>query len=625
MCGIAGFIGKGSKDDLLNMMSRLHHRGPDDEGTHIDEDVYLGHKRLSIIDLSENARQPMSNEDKSIWLVFNGEIYNFKELRKSLIDKGHKFTSHTDSEAIIHLYEDCGMDVFSRLNGMFAFALWDKVKKKLYLARDRMGQKPVYYTKNKNSFIFASEVKSILEHPGINQKLNVSSLAKFLFYEHVPTPDCIWHGVSQLNPSSYLEYDLSSQSLNVNKYHKLSYLPRLDLKEDEYLEVLEEKLINSIKRHLIADVPVGVYLSGGMDSTTILYYAQKILKGQLKTFTVAFKESGFDEQYRARESSDLLKTDHHEIWFDSDDFLNTTFEVIPKLDIPFADSSLIPAYYLNKFARNNIKVALGGEGGDEIFVGYPIYRAHELLKYLKIIPKKLREKAFYPFINRIPSSYKNETWEYKLKKFIEAEGYLDNPYYCQQIWLGAFGPEHLRRLFKKEFHDEVNINNLFDNIDLYRQDADEGEELTDGLMRQTQAKYLMDDGLTKSDRASMYNSLEVRAPLLDGELVDWVNKVPFNSKFRRGKTKIILKKLMQGKIPDDIIYGPKRGFTPPIAQWFTTCFREKIEDYIFLDDGLFNQDYIRRLWDEHILQRQNHRKLLWTLFVWKLWSSKNIK
>ena len=371
-------------------------------------------------------------------------------------------------------------------------------------------------------------------------------------------------------------------------------------------------------------MPVGVYLSGGMDSTTLAYYSQQILNGALKTFTVAFKEDSFDEQWRARETAEKLKTRHHEIEFSAQDFIRTAFEIIPKLDIPFADSSLIPALYLNKFAKAHIKVALGGEGGDELFVGYPIYTAHQLLKYFRAIPAGLRRLFIVPLINRLKTSYKNETWTYRLKKFVEANDYLDNPYYCQQIWLGAFGADRLTKLFKKEYHAAIGLEALFANIDLYKRDAGKNEELIDGLMRQTQHKYLMDDGLTKADRASMANSLEMRAPLLDSELVEWVNRIPFKYKYSQGKTKLVLKKLMRNKIPENIINGKKQGFTPPIAEWFAKSLEDQIKEYIFLDNGLFNRDYIRRLWEEHLSQRQNHRKILWTLFVWQLWSSENL-
>lgn len=625
MCGIAGFIGTGSKDNLLGMMATLHDRGPDDEGVYIDGVLHLGHKRLSIIDLSERGRQPMGNEDGTVLLVFNGEVYNFRDLRKPLIEKGHKFKSNTDSEVIIHLYEEFGTNAFEKLNGMYAFALWDKKRQKLYLARDRMGQKPLYYTYIKDTFIFASEAKALLKHPLVDKKLSLKSLAKYLFYEHVPTPDCIWEGLAQLNPASYLVYNAGERHYKINQYWKTGYLPRLSLGEQDCIDELENKLTQSIKRHLIADVPVGVYLSGGMDSTAIAYYAQKILNGTLKTFTVAFNEATFDEQYKARETAALLNTDHYEIGFNAQDFIDTTFEIVPKMEAPFADSSLIPAYYLNKFAKDYIKVALGGEGGDEIFVGYPIYRAHELLKLLQIIPKYVRRKIVIPFINSIPSSYNNETWEYKLKKFVEADGYLDNPYYCQQIWLGAFGPGHLPKLFRRELHEDIKMDDLFENIDLYRLDADEKEDLIDGLLRQTQHKYLMDDGLAKTDRASMANSLEMRAPLLDNELVEWVNKIPFNRKYGKGKTKIILRQLMHNKIPDSVMGGLKRGFTPPIAEWFVKHFQKQIKEYLYAEDELFNTKYIRQLWQEHFTHRQNHRKLLWTWFVWKLWSSENLK
>jgi len=611
MCGIAGFMGQGNKEILLKMMSTLEHRGPDDQGTYIDGAIHLGHKRLSIIDLTLLGRQPMSNEDDSIWLIFNGEIYNFQDLRQSLLAKGHRFKSLTDSEVILHLYEEVGTEMFEKLNGMFAFALWDKKQQKLYLVRDKMGQKPLYYAFIRNALVFASEASAILEHPLMEKRLNLMSVSKFLFYEHVPTPDCIWENISQLKPASYLEYDHGRRDYKITKYWQLRYLPRLSLSEGDYIAILEEKLIAALKRHLVADVPVGLYLSGGLDSTTLAYYAQKILNGKLETFTVAFAEKSFDEQFKARETADKLQTKHHEIKFGAQDFIKTTFEIIPKLDIPFADSSLIPAYYLHKFAKANIKVALGGEGGDEIFVGYPIYTAHQLLKYFRAIPASLRRLLVVPLINRIKTSYKNETWTYRLKKFVEANDYLENPYYCQQIWLGAFGVDRLTQLFKKEYHEAIGLGALFANIDLYKRDAGENEGL-------------MDDGLTKADRASMVNSLEMRAPLLDNELVEWVNRIPFDQKYNRGKTKLILKRLMKDKIPENIIKGKKQGFTPPIAEWFVKSFPAEVKEYIFLDNGLFDLKYVGQLWEEHLAQRQNHRKLLWTLFVWNLWSSENI-
>lgn len=625
MCGIAGFVGEGDRNVLLNMMQTLNHRGPDDEGVHINGTVYLAHKRLSIIDLSEDGRQPMSNEDGSVWMVFNGEIYNFQPLRQLLLDKGHTFRSKTDSEVVVHLYEEYGTEMLEKLNGMFAFAIWDGRQQKLFLARDRMGQKPVYYSFINNTFIFASEARALLKHPFINRRLNVKSLAKFLFYEHVPTPDCIWENVSKLTPASYLVYEPVKRSYQVERYWKIRFLPRLCLTESERYEALEERLTEAVKRHLVADVPMGVYLSGGIDSSTIAYYSQKILNGRLKTFTVAFEELTFDEQHQARQTANYLGTEHHEVAVGVEEFVKTTLDIIPKLDEPFADSSFIPAYYLNRFARDFIKVSLGGEGGDEIFVGYPIYRAHELLKYLRAIPTGFRKKVVLPLINSIRSSYKNETWEYRLKKFIEAEGYLHNPYYCQQIWLGAFGPEHLLKLFKSEFHHAIGMDGLFDNIDFYRRDAEVNEELIDGLMRQTQHKYLMDDGLTKTDRASMLNGIEMRAPLLDNELVEWVNRLPFHYKYKKGETKVILRRLMNDKLPEGVLSGCKRGFTPPIAEWFARHFQKQIKEYIFGDNNLFDVSYIKKLWDEHILQKQNHRKLIWTLFIWKLWCSENIK
>ena len=624
MCGITGFFGSGTKEDLLRMMQTLNHRGPDDEGTYVEGALHFGYKRLSIIDLSTRGRQPMSNENDSIWMLFNGEIYNFPPLRDWLLDKGHRFKSETDSEVILHLYENFGPEAFGMLNGMFAVAIWDKPNRKLLLARDKMGQKPLYFALSEKTFVFGSEAPALLAHPCIERRLDLKSFAKYLFYEHVPTPDCIWKGLHQLQPASYLIYEPETRAIELRRYWNSTYLPRLSLPEKEYPEFLEQTLLRSIGRHLRADVPVGVYLSGGMDSTTIAYYAQRILNGSLKSFTIAFEESTFDEQTQARETARLLNTEHHEVRFTAKDFMDTTLEAIPKMEAPFADSSYIPAYYLNKFSRHHIKVALGGEGGDEVFVGYPYFTAHELLKYWRIIPASLRRCLLYPAIHAIPSSYDNETWEYRLKKFVEAEGYLNDPYYSQQIWLGAFHPVHLRKLLRKDIHEEVGLGTIFENVDVYRCLSRPKEDPMDGLMRLTQQKYLMDDGLTKADRASMAHGLEVRAPLLDEEIVEWVNRVPFHLKFRRGKTKVILRQLMAGKIPESVVGGHKRGFTPPISKWFVEDFKDEAKEVLFSNNEWFNGNYVAHLWREHLERKQNHRKLLWTLFVWNLWSSKNL-
>lgn len=625
MCGIAGFVGpEGNESDLRAMLARMKLRGPDDEGVLVRGSVHLGHKRLSIIDLSENARQPMTNEDATVWLIYNGEIYNFRSLRDDLVQRGHVFKSHTDSEVIIHLYEEKGVDAFALLNGMFAFCLWDTRRNKLFLARDRMGQKPLYYAQVKDTFMFASECGALLKHPLFKKTLNLKAVAKFLFYEHVPTPDCIWEGAGQLYASSYLAYDIPSRTFTVTRYAGLTYLPRLDaISNRTILDTLDGKIADSVKRHLISDVPAGVYLSGGIDSSTVAYYAQKAA-GRIKTFTIAFEEDSFGEQERARATAEMLGTEHHEIPFTHDDFLKTTMEIIPRLDAPFADSSLIPAYHLNKYSRPRITVALGGEGGDELFVGYPIYMAHQVLEYLRRIPPWIRRSFIVPAVSLLPSSYRNETWEYRMKKFFEAERYFHNPFYCQQIWLGAFGPALLKRLFRADYHGQLHLEALFDNIDYYRAQAQAGEDVIDGLMRQTQAKYLMDDGLTKTDRASMMNSLECRAPFLDREIVEWVNRIPFTRKYKSGKLKVLLKELMQGRIPAQVLSGPKRGFTPPIAEWFVTRFGDQVRDVIFAESPFFNRDFIERVWNEHARKKYNHRKLLWTLFIWQLWSRENV-
>ena len=360
------------------------------------------------------------------------------------------------------------------------------------------------------------------------------------------------------------------------------------------------------------DGPVGVFLSGGLDSATIAYYASQHTK--VKTFTIGFEEDTYGEQHKATQVAKLLGTQHTSMLFDKQLFIKVAFQLIPKLDEPFADSSLIPECYIATTAKMEVNTVLGGDGGDELFCGYPIFRAHDLLRVYRHIPRALR-RLFEVGVNLIPTPHTNENWTYRAKKFIEAEGHLDNPYLCQAIWWGAFNPARLVRLFKRP----IDLSHLFDPIRFIRAQSQAGETETDMLLRQTQMKYLSGDKV-KLGIVAKHTGLDLRAPFLDEEVVKYANKLPFNLKYRKGITKIILKELMKDKLPDDIVWGKKRGFTPPIAQWITD---PRIKDIIFIRDNLFNQSYIKQLWEEHVSRRQNHRKLLWTLFVWKLWIRHN--
>ncbi|RCK81519.1 MAG: Asparagine synthetase [glutamine-hydrolyzing] [Candidatus Ozemobacter sibiricus] len=625
MCGIAGFHGPGGLEDLQAMLAALAHRGPDDAGTYVASPLYLGHRRLSIIDLSEQGRQPMANEDGTVWLVFNGEVYNFPVLRAELERAGHRFRSRTDTEVIIHLYEEHGPAAFTRLNGMFALALWDARCRRLLLARDRHGQKPLFYVARDGLFAFASEAAALTRHSRIPGNLHLPALARFLFYEHIPAPDCIWEGIRKLAPASCLEFDPEQQSVRVERYWSVQFLPRHPISAGEAVSALEERLEAAVRRHLIADVPVGLFLSGGLDSSTLAWFAQRALGGRLRTFTIAFSETSFGEQDLARATAHQLGTRHEEIFFGREDFWATAQEVVGRLDEPFADSSIIPAYHLCRMARSKIKVALGGEGGDELFLGYPWFQAVQVARMLQAFPRAVRRNLLLPLVDWLPCSHRNETWEYRVKKFFEAEPWLDDPIQAQQVWVGAFGPERLRKLFRPEVHPHLGLESLFAPLEYYRTDAQPGETAFDGVVRLTQHRYLMDDGLTKTDRASMFHGLELRAPLLDVELADWVNRLPHALKRRGGRTKLLLRRLMAGRLPPEVLGGRKRGFTPPISQWFCEDFRDRVQEMLFRPGPWFDPHYIRQLWDEHVRHRQNHRKLLWTLFMWNWWSSIHLR
>jgi len=601
------------------MLDGLAHRGPDGSGIWERGDVLLGHRRLAIIDLSSRGRQPMLNEDGTLVLVANGEIYNHRALRCELEALGHRFRSDCDSEVILHLVEEVGEAAFERLNGMFAAAVWDVRRERLLLARDRLGQKPLYYRIGNGTIVFASEAEALTCHSCVPRDPDPVAIGRYFLYEHVPTPDCVWSGVRRLPAGHRAAFERSSGRLDVAKFWRVRFTPSHTGGERELLEGLDEQLERAVHRHLESDVPMGVFLSGGLDSTTVAWYAARRL-GRLRTFTVAFEEATFGEQAIAADVARRIGAEHHEIGFGPDEFWKTALELLPKLDEPFADSSLIPAHFLCREARRHITVALGGEGGDELLVGYPYFLAHQLLPWWRAVPDCVRTTIVNTCIAALPTSFRNETWEYRAKKFIEAEGHWGDPHACQQIWLGAFEPSALERLLKPSWRKAARLDRLFAPLDLWKGEAAPGEGLLERMLRQTQRKYLMDDGLTKTDRASMACGMEQRAPFLDAELVDWVNRIPFRHKYHPGKTKLLLRRLMAGRLPEAVWKGGKHGFTPPISSWFAGRFRREAEDILLAPDPVLCENVIRELWMEHQAGRQNHRKKLWTVFVWKLWS-----
>lgn len=624
MCGIAGYWGDGTEEVLHTMADTLRHRGPDDAGYFRDGAIGLAHRRLSIIDTSAAGHQPMGGEDGRVQVVFNGEIYNFQELRKNLKEK-HRFKSHSDTEVIIHLYEEIGVDVFSKLEGMFAIALYDREEKKLILARDKMGKKPLYYGVFGSTLIFGSELKALMAHPIFKKELNLSSLNKYLLYEYVPTPHTMFKGVYKLEPGHYAVYD--GEQFLKTKFWDIPFNP--DGKKEQItfagaLNKFDELLSQSVKKRLVSDVPLGVFLSGGIDSSTIAHYAQRIMRENnmkpVKTFSIGFSENSFDESVYAREVAAFLGTEHHEKILSAKDALALIPKIAEQLDEPLADASILPTFLLSQFAREYVTVALGGDGSDELLYGYDTFTAHKLAGIYEKIPKTLRNYVIEPVIHLLPSTWNNISLDFKAKKFVS--GFYGEKKYRNQRWLGAFDKIDRARLFRKEVWDTLSRENEFDDLDRYLNKTptnDYYDQLTHAYLR----TYMMDDILVKVDRASMFNSLEVRVPFLDTSTIGFLINLPHSFKMRGFTKKYILKQLMRNKLPKSIVHRKKKGFGIPLAEWIAGDLKlmilELLSEERIKKQGLFNPEYIRTLLQEHFEKRADNRKLIWTLVMFQMW------
>lgn len=622
MCGIAGFVGAGDEAVLRKMTDCLKERGPDDQGFFVQDGIGLGHRRLSIIDIS-GGQQPIYNEDKTIVVVFNGEIYNFQKLRAELASQGHRFYTKTDTEALVHLYEESGEEFLKKLNGMFALALWDTKRRKLILARDRLGEKPLHYIVLGQTIIFGSEIKAILEHPLIKREIDFFALAKYLLYEFVPAPQTIFKNIYKLEPGEYAVYE--NNSLRKSKYWEVSFspLPIGKLSEREIIETLEAEMERAVKERLVADVPLGVWLSGGIDSTTIAYFAQKNSSRPIKTFSIGFGEPSFDETKYAREAASFLGTEHYERIIEAQDCLELIPQITDFLDEPLADGSIVPTFLLAKFTRENVKVTLGGDGGDELFMGYPTFQAHSLAKTYEKLPLFLRNKIIAPLANRLPASLSNISFDFKLKRFIS--GFEYPPEIRNQIWLGSFRPDELKNIFTTDIYQGFSSRDIFEDITKHA-DGLAGEPLENRLIYLYLKHYLQDDILVKTDRASMAVGLETRAPFLDHQFVELVNSLPADLKLKGWTTKYIFKKMMAGKLPPNIVYRPKKGFGMPIGRWLREDLRELAKQLFAPDkiakEGIFNPVFITQLLNEHLSGKKDNRKPLWTLMVFEMWLGK---
>ena len=607
MCGIAGFAGAGDRADLQSMTDALRHRGPDGEGSFIDgpTGVHLGHRRLAILDVTHGA-QPMWDGEATVCVTYNGEIYNHAELRSELTAKGHRFhTSHSDTEVLIHGYKEWGAALAERLNGMFAFAIYDRPRQRLFLARDRFGEKPLYYAHRPGLFAFASELTALVAHRQLPRNLCLASLQKYIAQGYLPAPNAIFEGCRKLPAGHRMTYQIDSGELTLDRYWRFKLQPdeRLETaKEGELAEQLRELVSQSVQRRLISDVPLGVFLSGGIDSSAVVASCSRHLPAdRIRSFCIGFTESSFDESAYARRVSELFGTTHHEETLDLDTARSLIPEVLSRLDEPLGDPSLLPTFLLSRYTRQHVTVALSGDGGDELFAGYDTFKALKLARYYdRVVPgwvhRKVRRLA-----DLLPISGKNMSFDFKLRRALTGLSY-PQPFW-NPVWLGPVEPDQLRDLFEAPLHTEE----VFAEA-LAAWSETESTNLLDRTLEFYTRVYLQDDILTKVDRAAMMVSLESRAVFLDNDLVDFCQRLPNSLKYRRGQRKYLLKKAFEGVLPADLLNRPKKGFGIPTARWLQQL-PEPCDQPL---SPAVRQNWIERRRSEHRNGKADHRLLLWS-------------
>lgn len=617
MCGITGFVGSGTDAELRRMTGALTHRGPDDSGYWTDpaSGVYLGHRRLSILDLA-GGHQPMVTADGDLVIVFNGEIYNFAELRAALIARGYKFvTDHSDTEVLLHGFREWGSALPNRLNGMWAFVIYDRANRRLFGSRDRFGKKPLYYTVQNGAFVFGSELSALRLHSAVRSEVSKRALKKYFGYGYIPAPFSIIENVFKLPGGHSFWLDCESLGMRVEQYWELILEPFAGNEipsnpEQAWGEELRARLDAAVKCRLVADVPVGVFLSGGIDSSAVTAFAARhVPAGQLKTFSIGFEEESFDESAYARRVAELFKTDHHMETLSIAKAYSLLPSIAAHLDEPMGDSSLLPTYLLSEFTHKHVKVALGGDAGDELFAGYdPFIALRKAELYSKFVPRPVHQ-AIRLLAAHLPVSHRNMSFDFKLKRTLRGLSYP--PKLWLPVWMASLDADELADL----------CNEPVDLEDVYSEAiaAWEGCAQTDVIDRTLQfytKLYLQDDILVKVDRATMMHGLEARAPFLDINFVDFARRIPSAWKYRHGQTKYILKKALEPILPKDVLYRKKKGFGVPIGSWFKSG-RLALEAGD-ASTGL-NPAFVQKKLAEHRAGRADQRAFLWNAWLLDRW------
>ncbi len=626
MCGICGFIdnradGACGEEVLREMNRRLSHRGPDDEGTYLARSprvgtVGLGHRRLKIIDLSAAGRQPMANEDGSIRLVLNGEIYNYRQLRALLQEKGHVFSSETDTETLVHLYEEEGTGLLQRLRGMFAFALWDEKKQLLLLARDRIGKKPLVYAQDGRFFCFASELNSLMAAATGRPQMEMPALDDYLSFGYIPAPLTIYKGIRKLPPGHFLI--LRDGRMSLERYWRLQYGPKRRISEEDAAQETLRLLEESVRVRLNSDVPLGAFLSGGIDSSAVVALMSRAGAGQVKTFSIGFGDADYDELKFARLIARRYGTDHHEFTV-RPNALGIIDELVTRYGEPFADSSCIPTYYVSEMTRRSVTVALNGDGGDELFAGYDRYRAMLIAQKLFEYPHALRSRL-RALERLLPDSPNPRSRLRRAKRFLQAAFMPEAKRYCR--WLGIFTPEQRHSLYLTRDSSLYEKDRAADLITALLGEANT-EALLDRILYTDSLLYLPFDLLVKVDIASMTHALEARSPFLDQELIEFVARLPADYKLRGSTSKYLLKKALHPHLPGPILSRGKMGFGVPLGRWFRGELRDFVKDNLCCAQtritSFLNAEEIDRIVHEHIVLNKDRSYQIWSLLMLELW------
>ncbi len=602
------------------MTESLAHRGPDGTGIHVSGPVGFGHRRLSIVDL-EGGAQPMQNADRSVAVTFNGEIYNHTQLRRDLEARGHVYQSRSDTETLVHGYREWGTELPNKLNGMFAFCAWDDRTQTALIARDRMGQKPLYYAHlDDGTLLFASELKALLEHPRIPRQADRTALALYLTYEYVPHPYSAIQGVKKLPPGDALVW--SNGTLTQYTYATLPFGGESPLRSsEEWIAETRRALSVATQRRLMADVPLGVFLSGGVDSSAVVALMAEHVPGpEINTFSIAFEDASFDESRYARIVADRFGTNHRVETFSAQALIDTLPAVVDLMDEPFGDASVLPTYLLSKFTRQHVKVALGGDGGDELFCGYETFRADTAARLYRRLPSLLRD-TIRKQVQAMPVSTDNFSLDFVAKYFVRGADAI--PEFRHTRWLASFLPNTLDDPLRRDIRDTVPDGSVFGVMARpYMECPDERhvQRLSYAYMR----TYLAEDILTKVDRASMGSGLEVRTPFMDPELVSLVARMPPRLKLHSGfSAKYALKRALEHDLPDEILYRKKKGFGIPVAKWLNGPLASEMDRLLAPDRiaaaGLLDPTVVTRLVREHREGRRDNRKGLWTLMMLEYW------